>query len=38
MTGAIKRQKGFLTGRRMINLDGEELGSIIISNAGGGSA
>ena len=36
LTGVIKMQKGFFTGKRMINLDGEELGVIIISSAGGG--
>ncbi len=36
LKGAIKIQKGFFTGKRMINLDSEEIGSIIISSAGGG--
>jgi dipeptidase D len=36
LTGAIKMRSGFFTGRRMINLDSEELGVIIIGSAGGG--
>ncbi|HUS78271.1 MAG TPA: beta-Ala-His dipeptidase [Patescibacteria group bacterium] len=36
LTGAVKMQLGFFTGKRMINLDSEELGVIIISSAGGG--
>jgi len=36
LTGAIKMQEGFFTGKRMINLDSEELGVIIVGSAGGG--
>lgn len=36
LIGTIKMQPGFFTGRRMINLDSEELGVIIIGSAGGG--
>ena len=36
LIGAIKMQKGFFTGKRMINLDSEEQGVIIIGSAGGG--
>ncbi|MFB0543503.1 MAG: M20/M25/M40 family metallo-hydrolase, partial [Candidatus Bathyarchaeia archaeon] len=36
LVGAIKMQKGFFTGKRMINLDSEEQGVIIIGSAGGG--
>lgn len=36
LTGAVKMQPGFFTGKRMVNLDSEELGVIIVSSAGGG--
>ena len=36
LTGAIKMQKGFFTGKRMINLDSEDSGIIIVGSAGGG--
>jgi len=36
LTGAVKMQKGFFTGKRMMNLDSEEQGIIIIGSAGGG--
>jgi dipeptidase D len=36
LTGAVKMQKGFFSGKRMINLDSEELGIIIVGSAGGG--
>jgi len=36
LVGAIKMKKGFFTGKRMINLDSEELGVIIVGSAGGG--
>lgn len=36
LRGAIKMQEGFFTGKRMINLDSEELGIIIVGSAGGG--
>jgi len=36
LVGAIKMEKGFFTGKRMMNLDSEELGVIIIGSAGGG--
>ncbi|UCD45827.1 MAG: beta-Ala-His dipeptidase [Candidatus Bathyarchaeota archaeon] len=36
LIGAIKMQPGFFTGKRMVNLDSEELGVIIVSSAGGG--
>jgi dipeptidase D len=36
LTGAREMKEGFFTGKRMINLDSEELGVIIIGAAGGG--
>ncbi len=35
-TGIRNMKAGFFTGKRMINLDSEELGVVIISSAGGG--
>lgn len=36
MTGALEMEKGFFSGKYLLNLDSEELGTITIGSAGGG--